>query len=165
MEDEPRSGRTCKSKTDENVTKVRAVVRYDRSLTVRMISTIARSLNDSEKGFITPGQRLRTLGCCITTTPLSHRHLRERIIDQKGYSSGSAAPILAWSESVWFLPFPETQIPPQSSSFCNYGWCPKGRDRPAESTSTWRLAALLLGVVATSSAVCGGFPRELRWRG
>ena len=29
--------------------------------------TIVRSLNDSEKGFIVSGQRLRTLGCCITT--------------------------------------------------------------------------------------------------
>ena len=31
-------------------------------------STIVRSLNDSEKGFIVSGQRLRTLGCCSTTT-------------------------------------------------------------------------------------------------
>ena len=39
MEDEPHSGRTCTSKTDENMTKVRAVVRYDRCLTVRMIGS------------------------------------------------------------------------------------------------------------------------------
>ena len=30
-------------------------------------STIVRSLNDTEKGFIVFGQRLWTLGCCITT--------------------------------------------------------------------------------------------------
>ena len=36
MEDEPRSGRPCTSKTDENVTKVRVLVRSDRPLTVRM---------------------------------------------------------------------------------------------------------------------------------
>jgi len=31
-------------------------------------STIVRSLNGSVKRFIMSGQRLRTLGCCITTT-------------------------------------------------------------------------------------------------
>ena len=30
-------------------------------------STMVRSLNDSEKGFIVSGQRLRRFGCCITT--------------------------------------------------------------------------------------------------
>jgi hypothetical protein len=40
VEDEPRSGRPCTSKTDENVTKVRDLVRFDRQLTVRMISTV-----------------------------------------------------------------------------------------------------------------------------
>ena len=39
VEDEPNSGRPCTSKTDENVTKVRALVRSDRSLTVRMIGS------------------------------------------------------------------------------------------------------------------------------
>ena len=68
VEDKPRSVRPCTSKADENVTKLRAVVRSDRRLTVRMIGTIVRSLNDSEKGFIVSGQRLRTLGCCIKTT-------------------------------------------------------------------------------------------------
>ena len=68
VEDEPCSGRPCTSKTDENVTKVRAVMRSDQRLTVRMIGTIMRSLNDPEKGFIVSGQRLRTLGCCIMAT-------------------------------------------------------------------------------------------------
>jgi len=44
VEDEPRSGRPCTSKTDENVTKVRDLVRSDRHLTVRMTSS-ALSLN------------------------------------------------------------------------------------------------------------------------
>ena len=35
--DRPRSGRPCTSKTDENVTKMRALMRYDQCLTVRMI--------------------------------------------------------------------------------------------------------------------------------
>ena len=39
VEDEPRSGRPYTSKTDENVTKVRALVRSDRRLTVRMIGS------------------------------------------------------------------------------------------------------------------------------
>ena len=39
VEDEPRSGRNCASKTDENVTKVRALVRSDRRLTVRMMDS------------------------------------------------------------------------------------------------------------------------------
>ena len=52
---------------------------------------------------------------------LSHCHFRERIFGQKRYFSGSAATILAWSESVWLLPFPKTQIPPQRSSFWKCG--------------------------------------------
>ena len=60
--------------------------------------------------------------------------------------------------------FPKTQITPQRSSFWKGGQHPKGRDRPAEGASTWRLLALLPGVGATSPAVCG-FPRELIWRG
>ena len=55
---------------------------------------------------------------------------------KKGYFSGSAATILALPESMRLLPFPKTQIPPQWSSFWNCGQHPKGRDRPAEGTST-----------------------------
>ena len=40
VEDEPRSGRPCTSKTDENLTKVRDLVRSDQRLTVRMISSV-----------------------------------------------------------------------------------------------------------------------------
>jgi len=39
VEDEPRSGRICTSKTDENVTKVRALLMSYRRLTVRMIGS------------------------------------------------------------------------------------------------------------------------------
>jgi len=41
VEDETRSGRPCTSKTDENVTKVRDLVRSDRRLTVAMISSVS----------------------------------------------------------------------------------------------------------------------------
>jgi len=40
VEDEPRSGRPCMSKTDENVTKVRDLVRSDQRLAVRMIGGV-----------------------------------------------------------------------------------------------------------------------------
>ena len=39
MEDKSRSGRPCTSKKDENLTNVRAVLRSDRCLTVRMIGS------------------------------------------------------------------------------------------------------------------------------
>ena len=71
VEDVPRCGRACTSKTDENVTKVRDLLRSDRRLTVRIISSVLnlnrQTVHDSEKGFIVPSQRLRTLGCCIMT--------------------------------------------------------------------------------------------------
>jgi len=73
-----------------------------------------------------------------------------------------AASIVAWSESVWLLLFPKTQIPPQRSSFWNCGQHPKIRERAAEGTSTWRILTLLPGVGAMSPTVCG-FPRELLW--
>ena len=40
VEDEPRCGRPCTSKMDENVTKVRDLMRSDQRLTVRMISSM-----------------------------------------------------------------------------------------------------------------------------
>ena len=39
VEDEARSARPCTSKTDENVTKMRALVKSDHRLTVRMIGS------------------------------------------------------------------------------------------------------------------------------
>ena len=166
VEGEPRCGRPCTSKTVENVTIVRDLVRSDRRLAVRMISSVLivnrQTVHDWEKGFIVSGQRLRTLGCCITTMLTVTLPSPWTNFWPKKYFIGSAATIFAWSESVWLLPFPKTQIPPQKSSFWNCGQHPKGRDRPAEGTSTWRLPALLPGVRATSPAVCG-FPRELLW--
>ena len=41
---------------------------------------------------------------------LSHCHLRERMFGQKRYFSGSAATILAWSESVWLFLFPKLKF-------------------------------------------------------
>ena len=39
VEDEPRAGRNSTSKTDDNVERVRSLVRSDRRLTLRMISS------------------------------------------------------------------------------------------------------------------------------
>ena len=169
VEDEPRCGRPCTSnRTKMWPTEVRDLVRSDRRLTVRMISSVfnlnRQTVHDSEKGFIMSGRRLRTLGCCITTMlPVTLPSPWRNVWPKKVFQC-SAATRLAWSESVWLLPFPKTQIPPQRSSFWNCGQHPKGRGRPAEGTSTWRLPALLPGVGAKSPVVCG-FPRELLWRG
>jgi len=40
VEDEPLCGRPCTSEKDDNVSKVRDLVRSDRRLTVRMISSV-----------------------------------------------------------------------------------------------------------------------------
>ena len=96
-----------------------------------------------KKGSSCPVRDCGHLDAASRQCSLSHCHLREGIFGQKRYFSGSAATILAWSESVRLLPFPKTQIPPQRSSSWNCGQHPKGRDRPAEGTSTWRLPALL----------------------
>ena len=92
VEDKPRTGRPCTSKTDENMTKVRAVVRSDRRLTVRMIGTIVRSLATQKKGSSCPARDCRHLDAASRQRSLSHCHLCEGIFDQKGYSNGSAAP-------------------------------------------------------------------------
>jgi hypothetical protein len=89
---------------------------------------------------------------------LSHCHLHEGILDQRVYSSGCKAPTLAWSESVWILPLPKTQIPPQRSSFWNCG-----QHLKVMTDQLRVLPALLLGF-GMSLVVCG-FPRELLWRG
>ena len=61
----------ARQKTEENMTKVSDLVRSDRRLTVKMISSVSnlnsQTVHDSEKGFIASGQRVRTLGCCTTT--------------------------------------------------------------------------------------------------
>ena len=165
VEDEPHSGRPCTSKTDENVTKVRGLREVWSTFESEWSLLSWVPWTTQKKGSSCPARDCGHLDAASRQRSLSHCHLRERIFDQKGYSSVSAATILlACSESVWLISFPETQIPPQSSLFWNCGQHPKGRDRPAEGTSTWRLPALLPGVGATSPALCG-FLKELLWRG
>jgi hypothetical protein len=54
------------------VWKTTVKVLFTRNLSLKdkqlINSIIMMSLNNSEKGFIMSGQRLRTLGCCITTS-------------------------------------------------------------------------------------------------
>ena len=86
VEDESRCGRHCTSKMDENLTKVRDLVRSDRRLTEWSVVCwiwIAKTVHDSEKGFIVSGQRLRTLDAASRQCSLSHFHLREGIFGQK----------------------------------------------------------------------------------
>ena len=167
VEDEPRCGRPCTLKADENVTKVRDLGRSDLCLTERSVVCwiwIAKPSTTQKKFSSCPATVCEHLDADSRQCSLSHCHLRERSFGRKRYFSGSAANILAWTESVWLLPFPKTQIPPQRSSFWNCGQHTQVRDRPAEGTSMWRLPALLPGGGATSPAVCG-FPRKLLWRG
>jgi hypothetical protein len=65
--DEPRSGRTCTSKTEENMTKVRVFVRSDRRLTVRMIDNYLNLNLQTVHDFLTEEIDMRTLGFCIRT--------------------------------------------------------------------------------------------------
>ena len=166
VEDEPRCGRPCTSETDENVTKVRDLVRSDWRLTEWSVVCwiwIAKPSTTQKNVSSCPARDCGNLDAASRQRSLSHCHLRERIFGQERYFSGFSVTILAWPESVWLFPFPKTQIPLQMSSFWNCGQHTKDPDRPAEGTSTWRLPALLPGVRATSPAVCG-FPRELLWR-
>jgi len=155
VEDEPRSGRSCTSKTDENVTKVRD---WQSEWSVVCWIWIAKP---STK--IWPSKWACRKFAPSWSQKFSQVNRRKtEFLAKKRYFSDSAATILAWSESVWLLPFPKTQIPLRRSSFWEL-WTSKGRDRPAEGIFTWRPPALLPGVGETSPAVCG-FPRELLWR-
>jgi len=78
--------------------------------------------------------RLRTLGCWITT--------KLPITLPSPWTNFWPKRVFQWPRSPHLSPcdflFSETEIPPKMS-FWNCGQHPKGRDRPAEGTSTWRL--------------------------
>ena len=69
VEDEPRAGRPSTSKTDDNVERVRSLVRSDHRLTLRMLSSELNLKSDSGKGWHVCDQALHALGCCTTTMP------------------------------------------------------------------------------------------------
>jgi DNA invertase Pin-like site-specific DNA recombinase len=67
MEDEPRSGRPCTSKTEENVTNLRTL-NSDRHLTVTMIGSELNLNHQTVYNILTKELGIRTLGFCMTTT-------------------------------------------------------------------------------------------------
>ena len=126
---------------------------------------IAKPSMTQKKCLSCPARDCGHLDAASRQCPLSHCHLRERILGQKK--------VFQWFRShhtrlVWVRVISSFSQNSNSTSkvVILELWTthPKGRDRPAEGTSTWRLPALLPGVGATSPAVCG-FPRELLWMG
>ena len=97
----PKKGRISKSKLKSTLIcffDVKVLFRTNSCLKDKQLinSTIVRPLKDSEKVFIVSGQRYGHLMLHHDNAPLYvHCHLRERIFDQKWYSIGSAASILA----------------------------------------------------------------------
>jgi hypothetical protein len=67
VEDEPRSERPCMSKTEENVTKVMAFMRFDQRLTVRIIGSELNLNHRTVHDILTEELGMQTLGCCTTT--------------------------------------------------------------------------------------------------
>ena len=121
-------------------------------------------LERPKKGFTVSDQRLRTLGCCITTAlpvtlpPLWTNFWPKRVFQLFRRTQTR----LIWVRVT--SPFCRNSNSTSKVVILELWTTSKGRDRPAEGTSTWRLPALLPGVGGTSLAVWG-FPRELLWRG
>ena len=59
MEDEPRAGRPSTSNTDDNVERVRSLVRSDRRLTLRMISSELNLKRFTVHKILTQGLHMR----------------------------------------------------------------------------------------------------------
>ena len=68
VEEEPRAGRPSTSKTDDNVERLRSLVRSDSRLTLRMISSELNLNGFTVRQILTQDLALHTLGCCTTTT-------------------------------------------------------------------------------------------------
>jgi bacillopeptidase F (M6 metalloprotease family) len=80
---------------EENVTKVRALVRYDRHLTVTMIGSELNLNHQTIHNILTEELGNAHTWMLHHDYAQSHCHLREQCFDQNGYSSGSKIPILA----------------------------------------------------------------------
>jgi hypothetical protein len=100
-------------------------------LTVTMIGSMLNWNHQTVHDILTEELGMRTLGCCMTTMLLvTLPSLRTKFWAHRVFQ-WFHSPTLTWSESVWLLPFPESQIPHQRSSLWNWGQHPKRRDRPA----------------------------------
>jgi hypothetical protein len=83
VEYEPYSGRPCTSNMEENMTKVRALMRSDHLLTVTMISSELNLIHQTIHDILTEKLGIWTLGCCITTMLPVTLPPHERSFDQK----------------------------------------------------------------------------------
>ena len=77
VEDEPRAGRPSTSKTEDNVERVRSLVRSDRRLTLRMISSELNLKFDSGKGWHVCDQHCTHLDAAQRQRPMSHGSLHQ----------------------------------------------------------------------------------------
>jgi hypothetical protein len=108
MKDEPRSERRCTSKTEENVTNMRALVKFDRHFTVRMVGSAFNLNKQAVHDILTEQLGIRTVGCCMSTSPPVT--LPAPWTNQKGYSSGSVAPYSPDLSPCEFFPFPKLKF-------------------------------------------------------
>ena len=114
VEDEPRCGRPCTSKRTKMWPKWGIswglIDVWQSEWSVVCWIWITKPSTTQKKGSSCPARVCGHLDATSWQCSLSHCNHRERIFGQKRYFSGSAATILAWSESVWLLPFPKTQF-------------------------------------------------------
>jgi len=76
VDDDPRLGRPSTSKTDDNVAKVREVIRSDRRLTVREVGEEVSTSKTVSHEILTKNLGRRIDGCSnMTTRPHIHRSL------------------------------------------------------------------------------------------
>ena len=78
MEDEPRAGRTSTSITDENVERVRSLVRSDRRLTLRMISSELNLNRFTFHQILTQDLHMRKLCAKMVPKTLTTEHKANR---------------------------------------------------------------------------------------
>jgi len=95
VEDEPRSGRPCTSKTGENVTKVRDLMGSGRRLTVRMINSVRNLNRQIVHEILTFELGMQKICAKLVPKILNNEQKETKIFGQKSYFSGSAANMLA----------------------------------------------------------------------
>jgi hypothetical protein len=145
MEGEPRSGRPCTSKTEENIKNVRTLVKSELSVVC----------------WIWINKLATTLGCCMTTTVPFNTAISVEDVLTKSVFRWCPHIHLIWVRVTSSLSWNSNKT---SKVFILKLWTTsKSCDRLAEVTSTWRLPALLPGVW-TTPAMCA-FPRGLLWNG
>ena len=90
IKDEPRSGRPSTSKTDNNVEKVRALVRSDRRLTVRMIASVLNLNHTTVHQILTEELAMRKV--CAKIVPKKPDNLTEGQSEGRVSSSSGTDP-------------------------------------------------------------------------